>query len=152
MKFLIVKHCETLWHNYHNQLIAFLNKNYITAKDVFLKKKTKLANESKVALNYYIYLQVCEECDPQRVYWRLFDVTENTGLRRHCTGRTCHGCNGKLSDTIVHFGEKRELSFPQNWKAAFEHAKKADMILCLGSSLKVSRFETSSCLLRCLIW
>ena len=87
----------------------------------------------------FVCLKVCEECNPQRVYWRLFDVTEKTGLRRHRTDRLCHSCNGRLSDTIVHFGEKRELAFPQNWKAAFEHAKEADMILCLGSSLKVSR-------------
>ena len=123
----------------------FLKKNDNTTKDVFLHVDTTLGNEIKPALNHYIYFKVCKECDPQRVYWRLFDVTENTGLRRHSTGRTCHRCGGKLSDTIVHFGEKRELSFPQNWKAAFEHAKRADMILCLGSSLKVSRFETSSC-------
>eukprot|EP00795_Rhopilema_esculentum_P006111 gene6111-11501_t len=84
-----------------------------------------------------MFAEVCEECDPQRVYWRLFDVTENTGLRRHYTNRTCHYCCNKLSDTIVHFGEKRELFFPQNWKAAFDHAKMADAILCLGSSLKV---------------
>jgi len=84
-----------------------------------------------------MFAEVCEKCEPQRVYWRLFDVTENTGLRRHGTDRKCHTCSGNLSDTIVHFGEKRELSLPQNWEAAFENARKTDLILCLGSSLKV---------------
>ena len=86
------------------------------------------------------FFQVCEDCEPQRVYWRLFDVTENTGLRRHKTMRKCHYCHRKLSDSIVHFGEKRQLSYPQNWEAAFDHAKETDTILCLGSSLKVNRF------------
>lgn len=81
--------------------------------------------------------QVCTSCAPIREYVRLFDVTERTSLHRHGTGRRCSVCGGELRDTIVHFGERGTLEKPLNWKGAAEAAGMADVILCLGSSLKV---------------
>lgn len=82
--------------------------------------------------------QVCTSCSPVREYVRLFDVTERTSLHRHGTGRRCGTCGDELRDTIVHFGERGTLEQPLNWKGAAEAAGMADVILCLGSSLKVS--------------
>lgn len=88
-------------------------------------------------------MQVCRKCWPVAQHVRLFDVTERTGVRRHRTGRHCHQCNGELNDTIVHFGEKGDHGPPHNWEEAAEAVDRADVILCLGSSLKV---DGDSCL------
>ena len=86
---------------------------------------------------------MCTKCKPERVYTRLFDVTEQTGKFRHETGRKCHRCGRPLRDSIVHFGEKGTVASPLNWRAAIDTAEETDMILCLGSSLKVNRLSCS---------
>ncbi|XP_041364441.1 uncharacterized protein LOC121379855 [Gigantopelta aegis] len=91
-----------------------------------------------------MYLEVCPNCKPQQELFRLFDVTEKTGVRRHVTGRKCHRCSSALKDTVVHFGEKGGLRSPYWWKRAVKAANNADLILCLGSSLKV--LKKYSCL------
>ncbi|XP_067673423.1 uncharacterized protein [Haliotis asinina] len=91
-----------------------------------------------------MFIEQCKECKPHREYIRLFDVTERTGVRRHETGRKCHKCNNLLQDTIVHFGEKGGLKSPYRWKEAVKAANNCDLILCLGSSLKL--LKKYSCL------
>ncbi|CAG5127311.1 unnamed protein product, partial [Candidula unifasciata] len=86
-----------------------------------------------------MYLECCYSCVPNQEFVRLFDVTELTGFHRHSTSRFCRSCGGNLQDTIVHFGEKGKLKSPYRWKEAVRAAKQADLILCLGSSLKVLR-------------
>lgn len=55
--------------------------------------------------------------------------------------RVCHsytsfqGCNGYLANAVINFGdslEKRVLS------TAEDHAKRSDIVLCLGTSLRIS--------------
>lgn len=100
-------------------------------------------------------LEICVECGKQ--YMRDYRVIgkkakgphtmtlqeaaqqrrKHKGKVRHYTGRLCtvDGCQGRLMNTIVAFGE----SMPAHGKLkrALEHSKQMDLCVALGSSLRV---------------
>jgi NAD-dependent SIR2 family protein deacetylase len=87
-----------------------------------------------------MYIEICSTCERQ--YFREADVTQRTSRFRHKTGRSCHTCptpNNNLTDTIVLFGERSRTKWPMNWERASKAAKNADLIICMGSSLKTLR-------------
>lgn len=87
-----------------------------------------------------MYIEVCPTCEKQ--YYRQADITTRTSRFRHKTGRKCHTCkepNNNLIDTIVLYGERSRTKWPMNWERANRAARKADLIICMGSSLKTLR-------------
>jgi len=90
------------------------------------------------------YLEICWKCNAE--YLRDFDVGGDgapgcleckTRVPHfcHCTGRLCSKCGAKLKDSIIHF--KENLPY-KDLLAAFENAEKSDLVIVLGSSLRVA--------------
>jgi mono-ADP-ribosyltransferase sirtuin 6 len=60
---------------------------------------------------------------------------EGLGSHEHSTGRICPNCGKDLQDTIINFDENLRHT---NVQRAQDHARKADVMLVMGSSLRVS--------------
>lgn len=87
-----------------------------------------------------MYIEVCQNCE--KLYHRQADITTKTSRFRHKTGRKCHRCkepSNNLIDTIVLYGERSRSKLPMNWDKANKAAQRADLIMCIGSSLKTLR-------------
>ena len=86
-------------------------------------------------------LESCEECG--KSYFRDFPARKQNAKNAHdhMTGRKCDdlNCQGDLYDSIINFGENLPEKQLQN---AYIHSKKSDLMLCLGSSLRVSPANT----------
>ena len=96
-----------------------------------MRSGTKLEQISELHGN--TFLEVCSNCGAD--YFRPFRCRNpKNPYNVHLTGRFCTNCNTELKDTIVNFNE----SLPVNAiHQAKYHTSKADVCLCLGSSLQV---------------
>ena len=67
---------------------------------------------------------------------RDFRVRSAENVTDHLTGRKCDtpDCDGDLKDTIINFGETLNLDILDK---AGENSASSDLMLCLGSSMRV---------------
>lgn len=96
-----------------------------------LHRKSGVAPGALCELHGNLYVEVCPRCGAE--YER--DHCVITAARE--TGRVCEwaGCGSVLRDSGVRFGDP----LPEKcWNRAWQNAEKADLCLCLGSSLTVT--------------
>jgi len=80
-------------------------------------------------------LEICRNPSCGKQFLRDYRVRTNRNVHGHETERKCENCGGTLYDTIINFGE----SLPEKeLKAGWENARRADLCLSLGSSLRVT--------------
>lgn len=123
----------------HMALAQLMNEDYL--KFLISQNVDGLHIKSGIDINKISELhgntniEKCTKCGKK--YFRDYKVRNNPEVHNHKTGRKCliTSCRGELVDTIINFNEnlcEEELD------KAFDHSAKADLILCLGSSLRVS--------------
>ena len=104
-----------------------------------------------------VFVEYCEVCNKEYVRNFCVDVDSTDVYNEpwyvqcpkckwnHYTGRNCtvKKCKGKLRDTIVNFyDDLHDVVLGGGYIKAEEECKKADICLCLGSSLTVSPANT----------
>lgn len=82
-------------------------------------------------ISQLVFTEICDTCNTEHV--RNFEI-QSIGLKY--TGRNCSlgSCPGKLKDTLLDW----EDLLPQTeWDRAQEECLRADLVLCLGTSLRI---------------
>jgi NAD-dependent SIR2 family protein deacetylase len=117
-----------------------------------LHETSGIPSSKLLALHGNSFTEICPQC--KQIFHRNFVITKPTAphiysnakklksvftdeeerLNVHRTSRKCDTCQCYLVDTIINFGEP----VPEHvWNIATENAKRADLMIVLGSSLKV---------------
>lgn len=101
-----------------------------------LHRKTNLPRDNMSILHGCIFTEICDTCNTEHV--RKHEI-QSIGLKhtgRNCTlgGSPVGSCPGKLKDTLLDW----EDDLPEiDWEKAQEECYKADLVLCLGTSLRI---------------
>jgi NAD-dependent SIR2 family protein deacetylase len=110
-------------------------KHIISQNTDGLHRKSGVDAENISEVHGNTNLEICKKCGQN--YMRDFRVRTAQKVHEHKTGRKCDNsnCNGDLYDTIINFGEnlKEEVL-----DMAYAHGQEADLMLALGSSLRVN--------------
>ena len=89
--------------------------------------------ESKISeLHGNTNLEICGSCSKHHL--RDFRVRTSNKTKEHNTGRKCTRCTRNLNDSILNFGEYYDEDLLEK---AENTGIRADVMLCLGSSLRV---------------
>ena len=79
-------------------------------------------------------LEICRKCGKD--YMRDYRTRTAKKVKEHQTGRICDNpkCKGLLYDSIINFGEDLKEDVIDR---AFAEGKKCDLMVAMGSSLRV---------------
>ncbi|CAF1153544.1 unnamed protein product [Rotaria magnacalcarata] len=98
-----------------------------------LHLRSGLPSTSIAELHGNSNLETCKKCHAK--YLRDYQTRTAKKALDHQTTRKCAKCRATLYDSIINFGENLP---EQDLEDSFEHARKADVCLVLGSSLRVT--------------
>jgi mono-ADP-ribosyltransferase sirtuin 6 len=94
-----------------------------------LHRRSGLSREHHAALHGCVFTEKCSDCGME--HFRDVDVG---GMSFQKTGRKCEKCQGDLCDTLLDW----EDALPEDdFERATEECEKADLALCLGTSLRI---------------
>lgn len=94
-----------------------------------LHRRSGLTREKHAVLHGCVFTEKCEDCHAE--HFRDNDVG---GMSFQKTGRKCDNCGGDLRDTLLDW----EDALPEvDFARATEECKKADLVICLGTSLRI---------------
>ena len=120
-------------------LVELMNRgklHHIISQNVDgLHRKSGIAKDNITEVHGNTNLEICQKCGKD--YMRDFRVRTANKATVHKTGRKCDNpkCAGELHDTIINFGESLRGEDIQRGMA---EGLASDLMLCLGSSLRVS--------------
>ncbi len=121
----------------HLALASLMQRNYlkfIISQNVdSLHIKSGIPNDKIIELHGNTNLETCIKC--KKKYYRDYKVRNNSNVHDHKTGRKCFECKSYLIDSIINFNENLK---EENIDRAWDEAQKSDLMLCLGSSLRIT--------------
>ncbi|ACI64099.1 Sir2- type regulatory transcription factor silent information regulator protein, partial [Thalassiosira pseudonana CCMP1335] len=102
-----------------------------------LHRKTHLPRQHQSILHGCIFTEICDTCHTE--HERSYEI-DSIGLKY--TGNVCTlggssgsgSCKGKLKDTLLDW---EDALLDVDWTRAQEECEKADLIVCLGTSLRI---------------
>jgi mono-ADP-ribosyltransferase sirtuin 6 len=94
-----------------------------------LHRRSGLSRDHHAVLHGCVFTEKCSDCGTE--HYRDVDVG---GMSFQKTGRNCEKCQGDLCDTLLDW----EDALPEDdYERAWEECEKADLVLCLGTSLRI---------------
>jgi mono-ADP-ribosyltransferase sirtuin 6 len=94
-----------------------------------LHRRSGLSRDHHAVLHGCVFTEKCSDCHMEH-----FRDTDVGGMSFQKTGKKCEKCQGDLCDTLLDW----EDALPEDdYERATEECEKADLALCLGTSLRI---------------
>jgi NAD+-dependent protein deacetylase sirtuin 6 len=121
----------TLTHRIITKLVTTNRIQFVITQNVDgLHRRSGLSRNKHAIVHGCAFTEKCDVCSTE--FFRDYDIG---GMSFQLTGRSCDVCtNGKLRDTLLDW----EDPLPEDdFLRAEYHCSKADLMLCLGTSLRI---------------